>query len=355
MKNIFKSDMFVRIALREKILFVKHLSIAIKSGMTLLTATQMIRSQSISRSFKKILDEVIKDLNNGSFLSTSLEKYHSVFGDLFINLVRVGEASGTLTENLIYLADELSKQDTFRKKVKGAMVYPMIVLFATVIVVTILMVYLIPRILPVFQNLKVTLPLPTRILIVVSNTFTAYGLWVFVGLVLFIFSMMILLRIKTIRYLLHISFFYLPILRKVTVQINMASIARTFGILLKSGIKIIEAINITADVIPNLVYRRLLKQASESVKKGEFVFKSLEANPYFFPSTFTNLLAVGEHTGNLVENLQYLNEFYEHDVDDFTKNISTIIEPLLLIILGFTVGFIALATILPIYQLTQGV
>jgi len=355
MKKNFKSDVFLKLSLREKILFVKHLSISIKSGMTLLMAAQMIRSQSISRSFKKILDQVISDLNNGSFLSTSLEKYHNIFGDLFINLVRVGEASGTLTENLIYLADELSKQAAFRKKVKGAMVYPIIVLFATVVVVTVLMVYLVPRILPVFENLHVTLPLPTRILIVVSHAFTAYGLWMFVGLALFVFLMVILLHIKFIRYFVHLSFFYLPILRKATVQINMASIARTLSILLKSGVRIIEAINITADVIPNLVYQRLLKQAAESVQKGEFVYKSLEANPHYFPSTFTNLLSVGEHTGNLVDNLKYLNEFYESEVDEFTATISTIIEPLLLIVLGFTVGFIALATILPIYSLTQGI
>ena len=355
MKKLFKSNVFLKISLREKILFVKHLSIAIKSGMTLLMATQMIRSQSISRSFKKILDEIIEDLNNGSFLSTSLEKYHNIFGDLFINLVRVGEASGTLTENLIYLADELSKQDNFRKKVKGAMVYPVIVLFATVAVVTILMVYLIPKILPVFENLNVTLPLPTRILIAVSHLFTAYGLWVFVGVALLILLMVVLMRIRPARYFIHLSFFYLPILRNATVQVNMASIARTFGILLKSGVKIIEALTITADVIPNLVYERLLRQAAESVKTGEFVYKSFEANPKYFPSTFTNLLSVGEHTGNLVDNLQYLNEFYEQEVDEFTATISTIIEPLLLIVLGFTVGFIALATILPIYQLTQGV
>ena len=355
MKKLFKSNVFLKISLREKILFVKHLSIAIKSGMTLLMATQMIHSQSISRSFKKILDEIIEDLNNGSFLSTSLEKYHNIFGDLFINLVRVGEASGTLTENLIYLADELSKQDNFRKKVKGAMVYPVIVLFATVAVVTILMVYLIPKILPVFENLNVTLPLPTRILIAVSHLFTAYGLWVFVGVALLILLMVVLMRIRPARYFIHLSFFYLPILRNATVQVNMASIARTFGILLKSGVKIIEALTITADVIPNLVYERLLRQAAESVKTGEFVYKSFEANPKYFPSTFTNLLSVGEHTGNLVDNLQYLNEFYEQEVDEFTATISTIIEPLLLIVLGFTVGFIALATILPIYQLTQGV
>lgn len=355
MKNIFKTDAFVRISSREKILFVKHLSIAIKSGMTLLMAVQMIRSQSISKSFKKILDGIITDLNSGAFLSTSLEKNHNIFGNLFINLVRVGEASGTLTENLTYLADELSKQDAFRKKVKGAMVYPIIVLFATVTVVTVLMVYLLPRILPVFESLHVKLPLPTRILIAISHLFTAFGLWVFVGLALFIFILIILMRVKTVRYFAHLSFFYLPILRTATVNVNMASIARVFGILLKSGVKIIEALTITADVIPNLVYQRLLKQAAESVQRGEFVFKSFEANPHYFPSTFTNLLSIGEHTGNLVDDLQYLNEFYEHDVDDFTKNISTVIEPLLLIILGFTVGFIALATILPIYQLTQGI
>lgn len=354
MKNILKIS-FVRVSLREKILFVKHLSIAIKSGMTLISAVQMIRSQSVSRPLKKILDVVASDLNNGVFLSTSLDKYQHVFGDLFINLVRVGEASGTLTENLAYLAEELSKQDIFRKKVKGAMVYPVIVLIATVIVITILMVFLIPRILPVFANLRVTLPLPTRILIVVSHAFTDYGVWLFVGLAVLIFVFVILHRIRTIRYFIHLSFFYLPILRKITVQVNMASVSRTFGILLKSGIKIVEAIMITSQVIPNLVYQRKLREAAEEVKKGEFVFKSLEMNKKYFPDTFTNLLSVGEHTGNLVENLAYLNEFYERDVDDFTKNMSTVIEPLLLLILGFTVGFIALATILPIYQLTSGI
>ncbi len=344
---------FVRVSLNDRVLFVKHLAIGIKSGMTLLSAIRMIQNQTKSKSLKKILDGVSIDLDNGVFLSTSLEKYHNVFGDLFINIVRVGEASGTLTENLNYLGDEMKKQNDLRKKVRGAMIYPIVVLCATVGIAGAMIVFVFPKILPVFASLRVELPITTRILIRTADIVTKQGIYVVFGFIAFIVGWWLLLKIKSVRFVVHRVSITLPIFGKIMQSVNMASISRTLGLLLRSGIKIVEAVSITAETTANLVYREELKHAADMVRTGEYMSKHFIKSPRLFPSIMVNMVSVGEETGNLTENLSYLAEYYENEVDDFVKNISSIIEPVLLLFMGIIVGFIAISIISPIYSITQ--
>lgn len=348
-------NLFLHVPLNDKILFVQHLSIAIKSGMSLYDGLSMIRKQSRSRSMKKILDTIITDINNGSFLSTSLEKYKGVFGDLFINVVRVGEASGTLTENLAYLSHEMKKTNTLRKKVRGALIYPAIVMTLTLVIATGMVVFVIPKLLTVFSNVEFQLPLATRILIAISNFLRTEWTITLGGVFGFFIGFWFLLKINKVRYYFHYLIIFSPIFGRMVRQMNMSNIARTLSLLLKSGTKIVEAIQITAETTYNLVYKKELQKASELAKTGEYLSKHFATREHLFAPIMTNMIAVGENTGNLTENLSYLSDYYEETVDDFTKNLSTVLEPLLLVVLGIVVGFIALAVILPIYQVTQHV
>lgn len=351
----FSSQPFhITVSLKEKILFCKHLAIAIKSGMSLLDSLRMLRNQKHKKSFYKVIDTLIVDVTSGIFLSKSLEKFSATFGPLFINVIKIAETSGTLPENLNYLAQELQKRQELVGKIRGAMIYPIIIFFVTIIIATGMVVFVFPKLLPLFSSLHVELPLTTRMLIALTRFLSAFGLWVLLGLVIAAINGYLLVRLKTIKHLLHRLLLRLPIFGEIAVYVNLVTISRTIGLLLKSGIQIIDAINITANVVSNLVYREKLAEAAEQVRKGEFISKYFTSRPKYFPSIFSNMVEVGENTGNLSENFNYLGGYYEAEVDDFVKNLSSIVEPIMLVFMGVIVGFIALSFITPLYKLTQG-
>lgn len=350
--NKFK-NFFLRVPLQEKILFTKNLALALKAGISLVNSLKLFRNQTKNRSFQKIVDDLIANTNTGVFLSVSLEPYKEVFGDLFVNIIRVAETSGTLPENLIYLGEELKKKSDLRKKVKGAMIYPMIILVATVGIAATMVVFVFPKILPLFASFKADLPFTTRMLIAVSDVLSAYGIWIFIGLLLFIIGLRFSLRFPGPKRVFHNMLFFAPLFGRAIVNFNMANMTRTLGLLLRSGVKIIEALTITGATLTNVVYRRKLETAAEHVRRGEFLSKYLSNEPRKFPGILVNMIEIGENTGNLTDNLFYLADYYENEVDDFVKNLSSILEPVLLLLMGGIVGFIALSFITPIYQLTR--
>jgi len=351
--NKRSKNLFLSVSLQEKILFAKHLSMALKAGKPIIDSVELIRSQTSSSSMRAILDEVMDDLKNGQFLSYSLERHKRIFGDLFINIVRIGESSGTLVDNLLYIADELKKKQELRRTVRGALIYPAVILVATLGIATGMIVFIFPKILPVFASLRVELPITTRILIVISNVMKAHGLLLFIGIVGGIVGLVFLSRMRAVKYWLQFMILHLPMFKSLAINFNIANITRTLGLLLKTGMKIVEAINITADTMSSLVYQNELKRVGREVGKGEYISKYLSHNQKLFPIIVTNMIEVGENTGNLTDNLFYLSDFYKSEVDAFVKNLSSIIEPILMVVMGTIVGFIALAVITPIYQITQ--
>jgi type IV pilus assembly protein PilC len=348
-------ESFLSVSIQEQILFARHLSLMAKAGMSILDSINLLREQSRSRSMKVILADVSKSVSNGQFLSVALEPYKRVFGELFINIVRIGENSGTLSENLIYLAEELTKKRQLRSKVTGALVYPAIIMIGVIGVVSFLVFFLFPKILPVFETLNVKLPLSTRILIGFANFATEYTVSIILGLISFGIAFWAILKIRQVRWWFHRILIATPVLGGMVRSVNMASFARTLAILLRSGSKIIESIGTTANTLENLVYRDALMVAGESVRKGEQLSSDLKKYPRLFPLMLVQMISVGESTGNLSETLQYLGGFYEEEIDNTTKNLSTVLEPLLLITMGVIVGFVAIAIITPIYGITQGV
>jgi type IV pilus assembly protein PilC len=346
-------SMFLHVPLQEKVLFARHIAVAIKSGMTLNEGLKLVLSQTKSKSFKQILTTVVNDTNNGMFLSASMSKYQDVFGELFVNIVRVGEQSGTLVENLNYLAVELKKKKELHSKVRGAMIYPMVILCATLGIVATLMIGVFPKILPVFQSMNIKLPLTTKILIATSTFMSTYTLYIIGGFALFVFALWYISHFDFFKHAWHHTILRLPVIGKIAIKVNSATLTRTLGLLLNSGVQIIEAVNITASTLDNYVYRHELSKAGETLRRGDMLTSYLKKNTKLFPPIMTNMIEVGENTGNLVENLNYLSEFYGSDVDEVLKNLSSIIEPILLLFMGLMVGFMALSVVTPIYQISQ--
>src|SRR3989338_9002780 len=250
------NNLFFRLPNKEKMLFARNLEVMIRSGMQILQSLEILRKQTRSRAFVNILDQVIFDLKNGRFLSAGLDRYRNIFGDFFINLIRVGEASGTLSENLKYLSEELKKKDELNKKIKGAMAYPMVIFMATIGITSIMIFIIFPKILPVLTSLNVELPFITRAFIAISQFMMKYGYLVGVGLVGLIIGLWLILRIPKVKFAWHKLIISVPPISSMSRSINIISFARTLGLLLKAGIKIVEALEITAGTLSNLVYKK---------------------------------------------------------------------------------------------------
>ncbi len=344
----------MRLSVKDQTFFVKRLSFLIKAGIPMRESLVMIREQTRKKTYIRILDTVITNVSNGQNLSTSLSKFKNTFGEFTINIIGFGEQTGILSENLEYIADELKKKQALRKKIISASVYPIIVSIATVGIVAFLMVFLFPKILPVFSSLNYDLPLSTRIVIAMSGFVTNWGLVAFAGLVVLLVAFLITLKkSKTCAFYFDRFILKIPIIGKITIDYNIANFTRTLGLLLKSGVTMGEALPICVRTTPNLVYQKEYHALAAVVNRGAKISTHLSKNREFFPDIVSQIVSVGEHSGNLSNSLMYLSEMYEAEIDDFTKNLSSMVEPILMIIMGILVGFIAIAIITPIYGITQ--
>ncbi len=334
-------------------LFSRHMEVMIKSGMQILQSLEILKKQTKSRSFNRVLDQLIADVKNGHFLSASLERYRNVFGDFFINLVRVGETSGTLSENLQYLTEELKKKDELNKKITGAMVYPIVILVATLGITGLMTFVIFPKILPILNSINVKLPAVTVAFIAVSSFLIKYGILVFAGLVGLTIGFWLSLRIPAFRFGWHKFLLAIPYVGTMIQTVNIVSFSRTVGLLLKAGIRIVEALEITGSTMTNLVYKKEIKEVAEGVRKGDQMSKYFMERPHVFPAIFSQMVVVGENTGKLDESVLFLADFYESELDEATKAMSNFLEPVMLLVMGLIVTFVALAIITPIYQITQ--
>ena len=334
-------------------LFARNLEVMIRSGMQILQSLEILKKQTRSKTFEKILDSLISDLKNGHFLSAGLERYRNVFGDFFINLIRVGESSGTLSENLKYLADELKKKDELQKKIRGAMAYPAVIFMATIGITSIMIFIIFPKILPVLTSLNVELPFLTRAFIAISEFLLKYGYFVGLGFVGLVIGLVLILRIPKVRFAWHKLIVTVPPISNMSRAVNIISFSRTVGLLLKAGIKIVEALEITSGTLSNLVYKGEIMRVAEGVRRGDPMSKYFMENEHLFPPIFSQMIMVGENTGKLDESILFLAEYYESELDEATKSLSNILEPMMLLVMGMIVAFVALAIITPIYKITQ--
>jgi len=351
----FSSNLFgYKVTLQEKINFARHLSVMIRAGLPLLESLKIIRRQPLSKNLLHIIDKLMADVNNGQSLGSALDHFKYTFGDFFISIVMVGEASGTLADNLLYLAEEMNKSKELRNKVRSAMVYPAILFIMTIAVSGFLTFFVFPKILPTFANFDVKLPPTTRVLMAVLSYLKDYWWVLLIGIMILVVIVRLLLRFEIIRYMLHRVFLATPVVSSLSINVNMANFTRILAILLKSGVKIVEAMIIVSNTFENRVYRKSLGEAAEKIRKGESFSEHLMRNGKIFPPLLSAMIQVGENTGNLEDNLMYLSSYYNGEVDSSLKNLTTLLEPLILLIMGLLVGFVALSIITPIYSISQG-
>jgi len=342
------------ISIKEKVIFAKRLAFLIRAGVPILESLRILRNQTKSGTRAKILDQVLKDVANGQYLSASLGKFQHIFDKFTINLIKIGEESGTLYENLNYLAEEMQKKQALYRKVLGAMIYPIFIIIATLGVSSLLTIYIFPKILPIFTSLNVNLPITTKALIWTSNFFNNYWLYLISGFVGLIIIFVFLMRTsEKFRFFTHKIILGLPLIGLISKNYHLANFCRTLGILIKSDIRIINAFSIASETTSSLVYKKELDGIAKDIVKGKKIVSYMKKSPKLFPSILTHLIEIGETTGRLDETLIYLSEMYETEVDELTKNLSTVLEPALMVFMGIIVGFIAVSIISPIYEITQ--
>lgn len=340
--------------LTTKALFTKHLAVMLKSGLTMPEALR-IANESAKGKFKNVLSGVIRSVESGESLANSFSRYPKVFSGIFISAIRAGEVSGNLEKNLQNLATQLGKEKELRDKVKGAMFYPVVVLIAAGILGLALSFFLLPKITPLFQGLDMDLPITTKFLIWFSDLVQNHGGKLFLGITFSIIFLWWLLRKKFMKPIIHKLLLITPIVKNISQESNIARFTRILGTLLQSGLTIDQALGITQETLGNHYYKQAVGQIHERIGKGSNLSDNLTLFPNLFPLIVTRMVHVGENSGDLEGTLIYLADFYENEVDNSTKALSTIIEPVLLMGIGLVVGFLALSIITPIYNITGGV
>lgn len=342
-----------KVSLKEKLFFVQHLGLMLRSGISLSKAAKTLSKQTKNKYFQKILDDIAKSVDSGSSFTDSIKPYEKVFGDLFINMIQAGEASGKLEEVLEQLFIQMKKEHTLISKVKGALTYPVVILFAMIVIGIFMFTIIVPKITASFVEMDAELPLPTQIIIKVSDAFQHHGLLSAIVIITFIIAFFKIIKTKKGKYVFDLFLLKMPIISPIVKKINLARFSRNISSLLKTDIMIIKSFQITADVLGNTHYKNALRNMSQKIKKGEKISDIIETYPNLFTPIVAQMIAIGEETGELDNILIELAEFYEEEVDQIMENLPAIIEPLLILVLGTAVGGVAVAIIMPMYSLTE--
>lgn len=348
MKNISLG----RISITDKALFTKHLAVMLKAGLTINDALDVTAEESTGK-FANILAEVKEKVLAGSTLANALTNYPKVFSSLYINIIRVGEESGTLVESLEQLAVQLEKENELRSKISQAMLYPIIVLIAVVLVGGGISIFVLPKLTSLFSVFQGELPLATQILLYIVNILTKYGIYIFPGIVVAVILLAWLLKTKPIKPIWHALLLRMPIVSPIIKNLNLAQFNRNFGTLLKSGLPITQSLEIVANTMSNEVYKRNIRHIAKEIQSGKSISSVISKMDKIFPKVTSKMINVGEKSGTLDTILIFLAKFYESEVDKAAKNLSVTLEPILLVIIGFVVGFVVIAIITPIYSLTS--
>ncbi len=336
---------------KEKMIFANNLSAMLGAGLSVSRALEVSIKQSKNPKFKKVLSEIKSDVENGSPLHSSMARFPNIFSNLFVSMVKAGEESGNLPEALKRVSDQLQRSYKLKKKIKGAMIYPSIILTTIVGIGILMMIKVVPTLADIFQELDAELPKSTQAVIIASNFMREHLIITTLFIFGFVLFLVFLPKSKHGKKFIDYLAIHLPAIKTISQESNAAFMARTLSSLLSSGVDLISSLNITREVLQNHYHKAVLAKAAISVEKGSPLHESFEKKEHLFPALVPEIIAVGEETGSLSELLEEIASFYEEEVEQKTKDMSTIVEPFLMLLVGGAVGFFAIAMIAPIYSL----
>jgi type IV pilus assembly protein PilC len=345
-------DNLSTVSASEKVMFSKQLATLVSAGVPISQSMHILEEQTENKRLKRATKEIGQDIEAGLSLSSAMEKQEKIFGPLFANMIRAGEIGGILDQSLEKMADEIEKEHELVSSVRGAMYYPILIIIAMIGVVAYMITNIIPQFAAIFTQMGGSLPATTRFLIGLSDALRSFtGILVIVLLIAAIIGLRVLIkRSYRFRYGWHGLLLKTPIFGKLIKKINIARFTRTLGSLLNSGVAVLEALKISGDVLKNEVFKKEIADASEKVENGASLGETLK-NSKIFPVIVPQMISIGEQTGSLDKILEKLTTFYQKEVDQTVKNLSSLLEPMIMIIIGFGVGFIVIAVITPMYSM----
>lgn len=339
----------------EKIMFARNLGAMIKAGLSLARAVVVINRQTKNLKMKKTLESIEKDLKEGNTFGSAISKFPDIFSPLFVSMVSAGEESGDLSGSLKNIAGQMERSNNLRKKIKGAMIYPTIIVIVMIIIGILMLIFVVPTLTSTFEELKVDLPFSTKIIIGISKIFKENTLLLFSVLVLIFGGGYFYFKTPKGKRLFDFVILKMPMIKTLVKEINSARTTSTFSSLLSSGVDVVKSLEITKSVLQNSYYKEVIDLAKKSIQKGAPISQIFRDNENLYPAFVGEMVSVGEETGQLPDLLMQVATFYEDEVERKTKNMSTIIEPFLMVVVGAALGFFAVSMITPMYSLTNSI
>ena len=344
-------DDYIKVSTKDISIFCKQLSVIISAGISILRGLEIVKEQTENKRLKKILNELLLEVQKGEALSTAMGKYKD-FPEMLINMVEVGESGGTLDTIMVRMSEYYEKENKLNQKIKAAMTYPMAICIFAVIVVILLVVKVLPAFIKTLTDIGSgeKLPLPTRIVIGFSDLLVHRGIFILAGLIVIVILFgRYAVSIKGRKQLDKIKI-SMPLIGKLNRKIITARFARTFGMLMGSGVPVIRCIEIASKIVGNVIFKEVLLSVKEDISKGVSMGDALELRN-IFPPMLTQMVKIGEESGSLDLVLEKTAQFYDDEVDTATSQLTTIIEPLIIVVLAVVVGFIIVSIILPMFQM----
>lgn len=351
--NLDVGNLFLRlkpISIVDKMFFARNLSVMISAGLPFTRALEALSQETANPKFKKIIDNINTSVLKGKSFADSLKEHRQIFGDLFINMVEVGDISGKLARILGLLANQMKKDYSLLKKVRGALIYPGIILIVLATIGVLMMIYVVPTFTETIKELGGELPLGTRIIIGFSNFFINNKLLLAIGFLMTVTSLIFIIRTRQFKENFGRVILKVPLFGPLVKKVNTARFCRSLFYLITAGVPIIRSLEITASVLGNTIYRQAALETGSEIQKGQPMNKILAKYPHIFQPLVIQMINVGEETGKMSSMLLRLALFFEEEVNNTTKNLSTIIEPLLMIVVGIVVAFFIISMLQPIYS-----
>lgn len=339
----------------EKIFFTQNLGVMLQSGLAASRALRTLTLQSGNPKFQRALATITRAVEKGDPIAKAMEAFPKIFSPIFVNMIRAGETSGQLERVLKELTGQLKNAHELRAKVKGAMMYPIVVMVAMALIGAGMLIFVIPKLLGIFEEVNAELPVPTRVLIAISNTLNEHILIFGPAFVLLAGGLIYATRRGPGQRIWHAMILKMPAIKGIALKINIAKIARTLGSLMATDMPIIDSLKLTGGVVANVRYRASLSAIAAQVEKGKTISSELATYPALYPPIAVQMVQVGEETGEIGNILNQLADFYEEDVKQTMESLPTIIEPIMILILGGAVGGMAIAVIMPMFSLANAV
>jgi type IV pilus assembly protein PilC len=359
--KIFTKDLLTKgfsigsVPMHQKIIFAKNLGAMLEAGLSLSRCLAVIERQTSNTKLKTTISDLNEMVKKGMSFSEALAKFPKIFPSIFVSIVKAGEEGGNLSNSLKVITSQLERTFYIQRKVRGALMYPSVIIALIIIIAALMMVVVVPKLTVTFKELNIELPMTTRIVIFISDFLKDHFVWAIVLAFASVVIVKLFAKSPIGKKFFDWFFLKVPGFGPLIAELNTARAARTMSSLLSSGVNMVGALEITGDVVQNTYFKRALIKAKENIQKGSTLSSCFSEKGSVYPAFFSEMISAGEETGNLSSMLSDVSEFYEKEVDEKTKDFSAIIEPVIMIMVGVAVGFFALAMLSPMYSMGDAI